>query len=152
MCIRDRLTPAGEPVDWYATAYRNQEGYSRIAVTDAKAHTGRYSALVENASLNDARFTCAVKVEPESLYRLSGYVLVDGMGEEGNGANLAIEDIYAFSDRFYDTAGEWKYVEWYGETGENQTEITLGVRVGGYGAESVGKAYFDDIALEKRCV
>ena len=145
----ERLTPAGEPVDWYATAYRNQEGYSRIAVTDAKAHTGRYSALVENASLNDARFTCAVKVEPESLYRLSGYVLVDGMGEEGNGANLAIEDIYAFSDRFYDTAGEWKYVEWYGETGENQTEITLGVRVGGYGAESVGKAYFDDIALEK---
>ncbi len=139
----------GNPVSWYPTAYRNQAGYSRMTVTDQRARSGAYSAMVENASLNDARFTCSVRVEPESLYRLSGYVYVESMGEEGNGANLAVEDLYAFSDRLYDTGGEWRYLEWYGETGEGQTEVAIGVRVGGYGAESVGKAYFDDLSLVK---
>ena len=145
----ERLNAAGEPLEWYAAAYRTQAGYSRIAVTDEKAHSGKYSAMVENATANDARYTCTVPVEPNSLYRLSGYVLVDTMNGIGNGANFAVEDIYSFSDCLFDTEGEWRYLEWYGETGESQTELTFGVRVGGYGAESVGRAYFDDIALEK---
>lgn len=143
------LNAAGEPVDWYASAYRTQAGYSRISVTDEKARSGKYSAMVENATANDARYTCTVPVMPNSLYRLSGYVLVDAMNDAGNGANFAVEGIYAFSECLFDTEGEWRYLEWYGETGENQTELTFGVRVGGYGAESVGRAYFDDIVLEK---
>lgn len=145
----EQLDGSGNPIDWYANAYRGQAGYSRIAVTDAKAHSGRYSAMIENASSNDARFICTADVKPQALYRLSGYILVDHMEDVGNGANLALEGIYAFSDCLFDTAGEWQYVEWYGETGPEQTELTFGVRVGGYSAESVGKAYFDDIALEE---
>ncbi len=145
----ETLDASGNPVDWYPTAYRTQEGYSRIAVTSEKAHSGQYSAVVENASANDARYTCTVSVEPSSLYRLSAYVLVESMEDTGNGANLGIEDIYSYSDCLFDTDGEWKYLEWYGETGEDQHELTFGVRVGGYGAESTGKAYFDDVVLEK---
>ena len=143
------ITSSGTPADWYATAYRSQAGYSRITVTDEQAYAGRYSAMVENASSNDARFTCTVQVEPESLYRLSGYVLVESMEDMGNGANFGIEGIYSFSDGLFDTNGLWQYLEWYGETGENQTEVTIGVRVGGYSAESIGKAYFDQLVLEK---
>lgn len=145
----ETLAADGDPAGWYRSAYRTQEGYSLIQVTSEKAHTGRYSAMIENASANDARFVCTVSVEPESLYRLSGYVLVDTMEDIGNGANLAIEDIYSYSDCFFDTDGEWRYVEWYGETGEDQRELTFGVRVGGYGAESIGRAYFDDLSLQK---
>ena len=145
----ETLDASGNPVDWYPMAYRTQEGYSRIAVTPEKAHSGQYSAVVENASANDARYTCTVSVEPSSLYRLSAYVLVESMEDTGNGANLGIEDIYSYSDCLFDTDGEWKYLEWYGETGEDQHELTFGVRVGGYGAESTGKAYFDDVVLEK---
>lgn len=145
----ETLDASGNPVDWYPTAYRTQEGYSRIAVTSEKAHSGQYSAVVENASANDARYTCTVSVEPSSLYRLSAYVLVESMEDTGNGANLGIEDIYSYSDCLFDTDGEWQYLEWYGETGEDQHELTFGVRVGGYGAESTGKAYFDDVVLEK---
>ncbi len=140
---------AGEPDAWYAKAYRSQAGYSRIAVTDEQAHSGRYSAVIANVSSNDARYVCTVDVEPESLYRLSGYVLVEAMDDIGNGANFAIEDIYSFSDGLFDTNGEWQYLEWYGETGEEQTSLSFGIRVGGYSAESIGKAYFDDIKLEK---
>lgn len=145
----ETLDASGDPVDWYPTAYRTQEGYSRIAVTSEKAHSGQYSAVVENASANDARYTCTVSVEPSSLYRLSAYVLVESMEDTGNGANLGIEGIYSYSDCLFDTDGEWQYLEWYGETGEDQREVTFGVRVGGYGAESTGKAYFDDVCLEK---
>ena len=145
----ETLDASGNPVDWYPVAYRTQEGYSRIAVTSEKAHSGQYSAVVENASANDARYTCTVSVQPSSLYRLSAYVLVESMEDTGNGANLGIEDIYSYSDCLFDTDGEWQYLEWYGETGEDQHELTFGVRVGGYGAESTGKAYFDDVVLEK---
>ena len=145
----ESVTTSNLPHDWYATAYRNQPGYSRMTATDEMAHSGRYSVLIENASANDARFTFTAKVEPESLYRLSGYVFVEHMEDTGNGANFGIEGVYSFSDCIFDTNGEWRYLEWYGETGEKQTEITIGVRVGGYSAESTGKAYFDDIVLEK---
>ena len=145
----ETLTASGEPEDWYVTAYRSQPGYSRLKVSDAYAHSGTYSAMIENASVNDARYTCTVRVKPSSLYKLSAYVLVESMEDTGNGANLGIEEIYAFSDGVFDTAGEWKYIEWYGETGESQTELTFGVRVGGYSAESTGKAYFDDVCLEE---
>ena len=140
---------SGEPEDWYAKAYRNQAGYSRMGVTDEKAHSGQYSIVIDNANSNDARYLYTAHVEPQTMYRLSGYVLVEHMQDIGNGANFGIEDIYSFSDCVFDTEGDWKYLEWYGETGPKQTELTFGVRVGGYSAESVGKAYFDDIVLEK---
>ena len=145
----ETLSSADVPEGWLGSAYRNQAGYSRMTVTNEKAHSGSYSALIENTSSNDARFITTVSVEPESLYRLSGYVLVEHMEDTGNGANLAVEGIYSFSDGLFDTTGNWAYLEWYGETGEEQDELTFGVRVGGYSAESVGKAYFDDIVLEK---
>ena len=137
------------PMSWYVVVYRNQTGYSRVTVTDEKAYAGKYSALVHNASENDARFVCDVAVEPESLYRFSGYILVEHMGNAGNGANLALEDLFAFSIPLGNTGGEWKYVEWYGETGPSQTKASISVRVGGYGAESEGKAYFDEISIVK---
>ncbi len=145
----ENVDSSGNPVGWYATAYRQQEGYSRILATNEKAHTGQYSAMVENASPNDARLICVVTVEPESLYRFSGYVLVEDMEEGGNGANLALENVFAFSETFFDTQGQWKYVEWYGETGPDQRKVGIGVRVGGYGAESTGKAFFDDVSIQR---
>lgn len=143
------LDADNQPIDWSISAYRTQVGYSRLVITDEKAHSGSYSALIENATLNDARFTYTASVQPSSLYRLSGYILVEKMEEDGKGANFGIENVYTSSIGLFDTAGEWQYVEYYGETSEDQTTVTFGARIGGYSAESEGKAYFDDIALEK---
>ncbi len=139
----------GDAEGWYENAYYDEVGYSQLSITSEKSHSGSYSALVENASGNDARFVCSVSVKPNTTYKLSGYILVESMEPGGNGANLAVEDIYAFSECLFDTNGTWQYVEWYGKTGFGQKAVTIGVRVGGYGAESIGKAYFDDISLEK---
>lgn len=142
----EQVESSGLPTGWYVNSYRAQEGYSRYAVTDERAHSGRYSVLIENINQNDTRYITTVKVEPESLYRVSAYVWVE-RAEGGNGANLALEDVYAISECLLEPTGSWRYVEWYGETAPGQTEITLGVRVGGYSAESRGKAYFDDVSV-----
>ncbi len=142
----EEIGASGLPTGWYINSYRAQEGYSRYRVTDEKAHSGQYSAMIENINNNDTRYILTVDVEPASLYRFSGYVWVESM-EGGNGANLALEDMYAYSECLLVPTDGWYYVEWYGETGDNQTEVTLGVRVGGYSSESRGKAYFDDISL-----
>ena len=80
----EQLDELGDPEGWYTNTYRNEAGYSRLQITDEKAHSGSYSALIQNASLNDARYITTVRVEPNSYYRLSGYVLVESMGDEGN--------------------------------------------------------------------
>lgn len=143
----EQLDEYHDPEKWYESTYHDEPGYSRLMITDEKAHSGTYSAMVENASLNDARFITTAAVKPNRYYRLSGYVLVESMGEEGNGANFGLEDIASSSVGLYDTNGEWQYLEWYGKTGPGQRSLTFGVRVGGFGGESIGRAYFDDISL-----
>ncbi len=142
-------SPNGGAEGWYTSAYRTQEGYSRFDITQDQAHSGQHSARITNANTNDARFVYMLEVEPNTMYRVSGYVLVESMEDYGNGANIGIENVYAFSETVFDTQGQWRYLEWYGETGEDQHSVELGVRIGGYGAESQGTAYFDDIAVEK---
>ena len=69
--------------------------------------------------------------------------------EGGHGANLSVEGIYAFSEKYYDTDGQWQYIEYYGETGPDQDYLTVFARLGGYSGVSTGKAYFADLSLKK---
>ncbi len=143
------VNASGSPADWYTISYNDVAGNTLFEITDEQAHSGMYSAKIVNANLNDARFVAYVNVQSESVYRVSGYILVTEMDDAGAGANFALENVIAKSDGVYDTDGEWKYVEWYGETDTGQTTVEIGVRVGGYGTESRGTAYFDDISVEK---
>ena len=137
----------GLPIGWYTDAYLTREGISAFHVAD-DAHTGGFAAVVENLDMNDARFAQTVKVKPNTMYRLSGWVKADDILDAGRGANLSIEGVYVFSESLYETNGEWTYLETYGLTDSDQTEVTVFARVGGYSGESMGKAAFDDISLE----
>ena len=137
----------GMPDFWYPDAYVLESGYTVFGMRD-RGGSEHYAAEIHNIGENDARYAQSVAVEPESLYRLSGWVMADHV-EGGHGANLSIEGVYAFSEKTYDTAGEWKYIEYYGETGPGQEELTVFVRLGGYSGESTGTAAFDDICLVK---
>ena len=89
-----------------------------------------------------------MNVEPDSIYLLSGYVRAEDV-EGGHGANLSIDGIYAFSDKYYDTDGKWEYIQYYGETGPEQEYLTVFARLGGYSGISTGKAWFADLSLIK---
>lgn len=145
----DALDSDGLPSGWYPDAYDQREGISTFGTT-AEARTGGIAAVVENFGENDARFAQRVKVEPDSLYLLSGWIRADAIEDSGRGANISVSDLYdACSSSVFDSRGEWVHVEMYGRTGPEQTEVTVFARVGGYSGVSVGRASFDDLSLVK---
>ena len=137
----------GLPEGWYTDAYVLDTGYTVFSVKQGDRDHSTV-AEINNIGNNDARFAQTVPVEPDSLYCLSGYIKAENI-RGGHGANLSVEGVYAFSEKCYDTDGQWKYIEYYGETGPEQDYITVFARVGGYSGESTGKASFADLSLKK---
>lgn len=144
----EELDEDGMPVGWKTDAYLNLEGITFYSVSD-DAVTGEHSAQIENLDYNDARFSQTVAVEPNSFYRLSGYVKAWDTLDEGLGGNVSIKDVYVFSESVYDSQDDWVYVEMYGVTNTNQHELTVFARLGGYSGESIGVARIDDLSLVK---
>ena len=140
--LEDERLPDG----WYTDAWYNQVGYTEYNVLQDEDPERGQIFEIQNFAPNDARIAQIVDVDPDTVYCLSGYIRAEGI-EGGRGANLSIEGLYAFSEDFTDTDGEWRYVEYYGETGPDQTWVTIYARVGGYGGLSTGSACFDDIRL-----
>ena len=143
----EKLDGDGLPSGWYTGAWVNSPDVTAYRMDEA-GHTGR-AVLIENKQGNDARFAQNVDVEPDTLYRYSGWIRADGLVDSGRGANISIEGVYCFSESVFDSQGEWVYVEMYGRTGPEQTELTVYARVGGYSGLSMGQAAFDDLRLEK---
>ncbi len=144
----EELDADGMPLYWYTEAYITQPGFTEYEQANF-AHTGQRAASVENFGANDARFAQSVPVEPDTIYRLHGYVKTEGVFDTGLGANLSIANVYVFSQSIYGTQSGWQELELYGRTGPDQHEIVVFARLGGYGGESEGRAYFDDITLTK---
>ena len=139
------LNQDGLPEGWFVDAYRLDPGYSVFTMTEGI--DGQNSAiLIQNTAKNDARLAQTVTVKPESLYCFTAFVRADDV-REGHGANLSVEGLYAFSEKKYDTDGNWEIIEYYGETGPDQHEVTVFARVGGYSGESKGAAAFCNLSL-----
>lgn len=125
-------------------SYIQSEGYTDFSVVQA----GQGQALhIANYMANDARIAQDVAVEPNSFYCLSGQICAQAQG--GRGANLSIADVYAFSAGIYDSQGEWRQVELYGQTGPRQRSLTVYARLGGYSGETSGEAWFTNLSLKK---
>ena len=93
---------------------------------------GIYNCLhIAAGTDNDVRWIQTVPVEPDTEYRLSGYILAQNCSEDdgARGANLSVYNSAAYSVSVYDTAGEWQYVELYGKTGPDQTELVVCARI-----------------------
>ncbi|MBQ7486257.1 MAG: phospholipid carrier-dependent glycosyltransferase [Clostridia bacterium] len=134
-----------KPDDWEIGMWVTNPGTSFLeAVTEPD---GVSAAFIENAGSNDARFEQTVAVSPDTIYRLSAKVKAEGCGD-GIGANLSFLGIYGTSSDLRDTGGEWETVTLYAQTGREQKEATVAVRLGGYGSENTGKAWFTDVTLE----
>ena len=141
------LTTDGEPDGWQTGAWVTSAGASYLeAVT---LEDGTTAALVENAAANDARFEQTIAVRENATYRLTARVRAEGCGEGTKGANVSFSGVYGTSRDLHDTNGQWGTLTLYGRTGKGQKEITVMARLGGYGAENTGKAWFTDVSLEQ---
>ena len=141
------LNDEGLPADWYTDAYVLDPGYTAFSFSEGDTQHPR-AVQIQNIGENDARFAQTVEVEPESIYLLSGFIRAENV-TGGHGANLSVEGVYAFSEKVYDTDGQWQYIEYYGETGPDQYTLTVFARLGGYSGISTGKAWFADLSLTK---
>ena len=134
------------PDGWNTGMWVTSAGASYL---EAAQIAGEDAVLIENAAPNDARFEQTVSVRENATYKLSARVMAEGCDPSILGANVSFLGVYGTSDDVHDTDGQWETLTVYGHTGKGQKEITVCARLGGYGAEATGKAWFADVSLEQ---
>ena len=137
----------GMPDHWNTGMWVTHAGASYLEA--ATAADGTTAVLVENVAANDARFEQTVSVRENATYRLTARVMAENCDPEQLGANVSFLGVYGTSDDVHDTDGAWKTLTLYAHTGKGQKEATVCVRLGGYGSEATGRAWFTDVRLEQ---
>ena len=136
---------SGLPVGWTYAAWTQDETVSTYWTEEVD---GNRCVRLQNFSENDARLEQTVAVRGNTTYRISARMKAEGGDPERTGGNLSVSGSLAVSQDYADTDGQWVPVELYGKTGFFQGEITVALRVGFYGEENVGSAWFDDVEVE----
>ncbi len=136
----------GYPERWSTQVW--YDGSSALSLS-GDAYLGQYCVKVENYSENDARFAQTVAVEPGAVYKISAMIRAEDCATDAQGATISIADTFVGTQPLYDTQGEWVSVSFYGQAAQDQTEVTVMARVGGYGSLNTGTAWFDDVRVEK---
>lgn len=128
---------------WDISSYEN-------AYAASVSQEGVASLILESG--DDVRYVRSVEVSPNSRYILSAMVKTESV-EGGRGANLSIDNYgidkcCVYSDSLYGD-NDWTPVSLYFETGDDQTEVILALRLGGYSENSTGTVYFKDVTLDR---
>lgn len=112
-------------------------------------YSGSWSAGITNNEADDSRYNQIISVRENTLYKFSCRIRTENVGTDAKGANLSFEGLTDTSPDIKGTSGEWRLVEIYGRTGNDQKSLTLTVGLGGYGSINTGKAWFDDVSVEQ---
>jgi dolichyl-phosphate-mannose-protein mannosyltransferase len=120
-----------------------------ISLDSQDPHQGLNCVSIENTTPNDSRLIQTVRVTEKSNYKLSAWIRADAVSANSGGANLSLADFFYASSPVYDTAGKWKYVEYYVAIETQVSELAIGVRLGNFANLCAGKAYFDDVSMVK---
>ncbi|MDR2515318.1 MAG: phospholipid carrier-dependent glycosyltransferase [Christensenellaceae bacterium] len=137
----------GRVLEWYYGGWESQTGSFAFDVLD---EGGERVLFLENLVPNDARLEQELALSRGSNYRFSAFIKAEGFAEGDAGANLSFLNTFVASEGLRDTGGEWIYVEVYGKTGFFQGgSHVLALRLGFYGNEGQGRAWFKNVRLEK---
>lgn len=112
--------------------------------------SGLASVRIISESSNDAQWIQSVSLQPNSGYRLRGWVKTEGVGpatENSVGANLSLSGTWDRSAGIKGTQ-DWTEERLLFWTGQNSA-FTVAARLGFYNSEATGTAYFDDLHLER---
>ncbi len=140
------LNESGLPIGWTYDAWETDESVSTFWTEDKDED---YCVRLENFDYNDARLIQEVKVKGNTLYHISAKVKAQGCDPEAVAANLSVLDTFVISGDWVDTDGQWETVDLYGKTTLLQGTITVALRLGYYGDENLGSAWFDDVVVEQ---
>jgi Gpi18-like mannosyltransferase len=127
--------------------YEIQNRKVKFSVEEGNAHSGNKCAVIENFDNADSKLVQRIETFPNTYYKLSAWVKAQNVPEEQVGANISVIPIPIVSRGLTDTQGKWELLELYGMTGPGQTYIDVACRIGVYGQEDKGKAWFDDFSV-----
>ena len=133
--------------DWEKDA--NKKNASEFRLDYTEKYSGNASGCIISTEPNDARYKQVVKSEKNTYYRLSCRVKTENVGAGNKGANISVEGIIDTSRDIKGTSNGWEQVELYGKTGDTQETFVVTLGLGGYGSLNTGKAWFDDVVVEK---
>lgn len=136
---------SGNVDSWSTNSYENK---GEFKVDTAQKHSGNQSVCILNNQATDSRYQQEVKVEKNSYYKLSCWIKTENVGQDKKGANVSVTDILDTSNDIKGTR-DWVQVVLYGKTGKKQKTMTVTVGLGGYSNVNTGKAWFDDVVVEK---
>jgi|GEM_PF-3209302 len=134
---------------WTGEAFeRTQEAAQFYPVSSLK-HSGARAMVIRNLKPNDSRLIQWLRVEPSSYYRISAWIMTQGVEGAGAGASVCVAGVREDPPYLTDTKGTWEYLEAYGRTAPGQTLMPLALRLGHYGKLVKGSAAFDDVSAVK---
>ena len=124
------------PDGWDTVAYE-AENYS--------VYTQNGALVIASAAENDVRFCQMVKVEPNTVYRLSAEISAEGV-HGGHGVCLSVDN-YSLDGSYAVSTGRTGSFDWTRETliirtGAKQSYINFALRLGSYSETSAGTARF----------
>ncbi|MEN8906446.1 MAG: phospholipid carrier-dependent glycosyltransferase [Clostridiales bacterium] len=137
-----------DPQFWKSFGWFTEEE-TEYGVDNNVSRSGKSSAYVNNLKENHSRYTQEIIVEENQIYKISGFIKTQNIGTENDGAAIFIEKSSAKTRTITGTTKDWEYVELYGKTADGQKVLNISLTVGGYASLNTGKAWFDDVKLEK---
>lgn len=139
---------AGNPANWTRDAWIPAN--TTFTWDTAQRRSGTKSVKIASTVANDARWMQTIAVQPNTDYRLSGWIKTDNVAHSQEvvdaGANLCLDGTWTRSAGVYGTSG-WTYVSLSFNSGSS-TQVTIAARLGYWAGTTMGTAWFDDIRLE----
>ena len=135
----------GRPSDW------ESEQWSSAAGTNFEWRGGGDDlgvGIVKNPQPNDARWAQSIAVQPNSWYRLSGFLRAVGVPEDQFGASLSIMEGFTSSRPIKGTDSGWQPVSLWFKTGIDQRSVRVACRLGNFGQITAGEAWCTGISFE----
>ena len=80
----------GEILFWQENVWESSDGQYEITLETEGAKTGDKCIKITSMVPKDVRLMQNVIVEPESLYKISGWIRTENVGNDQKGANLSI--------------------------------------------------------------
>ncbi len=131
------------PAAWKSHTYAGKARFD----WEKAAKAGQRSAAIASDEGADASWQMTVKVSPDALYRLSGWIRTQDLtATTGRGALLNVHQLGGAETPAVTGTRDWTKVSCEFQTGSRR-EVTVNCLYGGWG-QAVGTAWFDDVRLE----
>lgn len=138
-------TVDGAPEGWSSQTWAGSGDFGHVD----GGRTGERCVMIASTAGGDLSWQTTVAVQPDSTYRLSGWIRSEDLDPgTGRGALLNVHQLQrSAATNAVTGTSDWTHVQSIIRTTDQQ-ELTINCLFGGWG-QSSGRAWFDDVRLEK---